>query len=126
MIRIPDPGRFELRLMDGSVNPYLLQAGIIASGLYGMENKLDPGQPLQCNMYTDYKNYPNLNKLPNEIEDALDELSNSKKLKESFGEDVIDSYLKLKNKEIDEFNRSERFDKKLPVTDLEKKNTLDC
>ena len=126
MIRIPDPGRFELRLMDGSANPYMLQAGIIAAGLYGLNMKLDPGEPLTCNMYTDYKNYPNLDKLPNEIEDALDELSNSKKLKESFGEDVINSYLKLKNKEIDEFNRSERFDKKLPVTDLEKNNTLDC
>ena len=43
MIRIPDPGRFELRLMDGSANPYLLQAGVIASGLYGMNLKLDPG-----------------------------------------------------------------------------------
>jgi len=126
MIRIPDPGRFELRLMDGSANPYLLQAGVIAAGLDGINNKSDPGEALTCNMYTDYKNYPNLNKLPNEIEDALDELSNSKKLKESFGEDVINSYLKLKNKEIDEFNRSERFDKKLPVTDLEKNNTLDC
>ena len=40
MIRIPDPGRFELRLMDGSANPYLLQAGIIAAGLFGMNNKL--------------------------------------------------------------------------------------
>ena len=126
MIRIPDPGRFELRLMDGSANPYLLQAGVIAAGLDGINNKSDPGEALTCNMYTDYKNYPNLNKLPNEIEDALDELNNSKKLKESFGEDVINSYLKLKNKEIDEFNRSERFDKKLPVTDLEKNNTLDC
>ena len=126
MIRIPDPGRFELRLMDGSANPYLLQAGVIAAGLDGINNKTDPGEALSCNMYTDYKNYPNLNKLPNEIEDALDELNNSKKLKESFGEDVINSYLKLKNKEIDEFNRSERFDKKLPVTDLEKSNTLDC
>ena len=126
MIRIPDPGRFELRLMDGSANPYLLQAGVIAAGLDGINNKSDPGEALTCNMYTDYKNYPNLDKLPNEIEDALDELSNSKKLKESFGEDVINSYLKLKNKEIDEFNRSERFDKKLPVTDLEKNNTLDC
>jgi len=126
MIRIPDPGRFELRLMDGSANPYLLQAGVIAAGLDGINNKSDPGEALTCNMYTDYKNYPNLNKLPNEIEDALDELNNSKKLKESFGEDVINSYLKLKNKEIDEFNRSERFDKKLPVTDLEKSSTLDC
>ena len=33
MIRIPDPGRFELRLMDGSSNPYLLQAGVIAAGI---------------------------------------------------------------------------------------------
>ena len=37
MIRIPDPGRFELRLMDGSANPYLLQAGVIAAGIDGME-----------------------------------------------------------------------------------------
>ena len=36
MIRIPDPGRFELRLMDGSVNPYLLQAGVLAAGIEGL------------------------------------------------------------------------------------------
>ena len=65
MIRVPDAGRFELRLMDGSSNPYLLQAAVIAAGLYGLNNKIDPGEPLSCNMYTDYKNYPNLKKLPN-------------------------------------------------------------
>ena len=126
MIRIPDPGRFELRLMDGSANPYLLQAGVIAAGLHGLNNKSDPGEALTCNMYTDYKKYPNLQKLPNEIQDSLNELDNSKELRESFGEDVINSYLKLKNKEIDEFKRIERFDKKAAVTDWEKNNTLDC
>tara|TARA_B100001173_G_C15835035_1_gene482144 strand:- start:409 stop:789 length:381 start_codon:yes stop_codon:yes gene_type:complete len=126
MIRIPDPGRFELRLMDGSANPYLLQAGVIAAGLYGLNNKSDPGEALTCNMYTDYKNYPNLNKLPNEIEDAISNLDDSKELKESFGEEVINSYIKLRNKEIEEFNRSERFDKSSSVTDWEKNNTLDC
>ena len=60
MIRIPDPGRFELRLMDGSSNPYLLQAGVIAAGIYGLNNKIDPGEPLSCNMYTEYKKYPDL------------------------------------------------------------------
>ena len=126
MIRIPDPGRFELRLMDGSANPYLLQAGVIAAGLFGMNNKSDPGEPLTCNMYTDYKKYQNLKKLPNEIEDAISELEESKELIESFGEDVINSYVKLKNQEIEDFNRNENFDKKSSVTDWEKNNTLDC
>ena len=126
MIRIPDPGRFELRLMDGSANPYLLQAGVIASGLYGIENKVDPGQPLTCNMYTDYKNYPNLSKLPDDLEDALDKLEQNKVLKEAFGEEVINSYLKLKKQEIDEFNKDEVFDKRKDITSWERKNTLDC
>ena len=81
MIRIPDPGRFELRLMDGSSNPYLLQAGIIAAGIDGLNNRTDPGEPLTCNMYTDYKNYSHLKKLPDEIEDSIKELEDSKELK---------------------------------------------
>tara|TARA_B100000686_G_scaffold218385_1_gene225522 strand:+ start:432 stop:1757 length:1326 start_codon:yes stop_codon:yes gene_type:complete len=126
MIRVPDPGRFELRLMDGSVNPYLLQAGVIAAGLDGINNKIDPGEPLFCNMYTDYKNYPNLPKLPNELEDSLDNLEESKILREAFGEKVILSYVKLKKQELESFDREERFDKKSSITTWEKNNTLDC
>ena len=126
MIRIPDPGRFELRLMDGSANPYLLQAAIIASGLFGLVNKSDPGEALTCNMYTDYKNYPNLNKLPDELEDSLEKLDNNKDMKESFGEEVINSYIKLKNQEIDNFRKNEVFDKRNSITEWEKNNTLDC
>jgi len=126
MIRIPDAGRFELRLMDGSSNPYLLQAGVIAAGLHGLNSKVDPGKPLSCNMYTEYKNYPHLKKLPNEIQDALEFLQNSKELKEAFGEDVIKSYIKLKNMEIEDFNKNEKFDKKSSVTHWEKNSTLDC
>ena len=126
MIRIPDPGRFELRLMDGSVNPYMLQAGIIAAGLYGLNMKLDPGEPLSCNMYTDYKNYPDLAKLPDELEESLDKLDENKILRESFGDEVINSYIKLKKEEIKDFFRSDSFDKKSSVTQWEKTNTLDC
>ena len=86
MIRVPDPGRFELRLMDGSSNPYLLQAGVMAAGLDGINNKTDPGEPLFCNMYTDHKNYPNLERLPNELEESLENLDNNKILREAFGE----------------------------------------
>ena len=126
MIRIPDPGRFELRLMDGSANPYLLQAGVIAAGLYGLNNKSDPGEALTCNMYNDYKNYPNLTKLPDELEDSLEKLDGNKDLREAFGEEVINSYIKLKKQELETFNKEEVFDKKRSVTEWEKNNTLDC
>ena len=70
--------------------------------------------------------YQNLKKLPNEVEDAIEELKESKELRNAFDEDVINSYIKLKNQEIEDFNRNERFDKKSPITDWEKNNTLDC
>ena len=126
MIRIPDPGRFELRLMDGSVNPYLLQAGIIAAGLEGINNRMDPGEPLMVNMYEKGKDYPHSKKLPNELESAISELENSKELKEAFGESTINSYIKLKSQEIREFSKHDVFDKKSSITDWEKINTLDC
>ncbi len=126
MIRIPDPGRFELRLMDGSVNPYLLQAGVLAAGLNGLKNKINPGKPLNCNMYTDYKKYPNLPKLPDNLEQSLEKLKNNKKMNDSFGKEVIESYLKLRKSEINEFNQKENFNKKEPITKWERANTLDC
>ena len=126
MIRIPDPGRFELRLMDGSVNPYLLQASVLAAGLYGLKNNVDPGKPLDCNMYTDYAKYPDLPKLPDQLEQSLDLLKNNKEMSEAFGKDVIESFIKLRNSEIKEFSSKEKFDKTNPITKWEKNNTLDC
>ena len=126
MIRIPDPGRFELRLMDGSANPYLLQAGIIATGIDGIEKKRDPGQPLFVNMYTDGDNYPNIKKLPSDLEEALEHLSKNTVLLTGFGEKNITSYLKLKEQELKDFNSKETFSKKGQITDWEKTNTLDC
>jgi len=126
MIRIPDPGRFELRLMDGSANPYLLQAGVLAAGLHGLKNKINPGKPLNCNMYTDYKKYPNLPKLPNELSQSLEQLKNNKEMNKRFGRDTLNSFIKLRTSEIKEFNSKEKFDKSKPITKWESQNTLDC
>ena len=126
MIRIPDPGRFELRLMDGSANPYLLQASVLAAGLFGLKNKIDPGKPLDCNMYTDYAKYPDLPKLPNELNQSLDQLKNNKEMNNAFGKEVVESYIKLRSSEIGEFNSQENFDKTKPISKWEKDNTLDC
>ena len=111
-----------------------MQAGCIASWMYckqglqheGMNKKRDPGKPLLINMYTDYEDYPNLKKLPSDLESALEKLGNNSELKEAFGEKVINSYIKLKNNEIDNFNSNENFSKDKPITAWEKSNTLDC
>ena len=60
------------------------------------------------------------------ISKAIKELEDSKEITEAFGEQVIKSYVKLKNLEINDFFKEESFDKNSPVTDWEKNNTLDC
>ncbi len=126
MIRVPDPGRFELRLMDGSANPYLLQASVLAAGIEGLSKRINPGKPLFCNMYEDYKKYPNLSKLPNELKDSLDKIENNKEMNKAFGKEVIKSYVKLRTSELKDFNDNEKFDKSKPITKWERQNTLDC
>ena len=126
MIRIPDPGRFELRLMDGSANPYLLQASVLAAGLDGLKNKINPGKPLDCNMYEDHEKYPDLPKLPDELDQSLEKLKNNKDMNEAFGRETINSYIKLRNSEIKEFKQKESFDKTKAITRWERDNTLDC
>jgi glutamine synthetase len=126
MIRIPDPGRFELRLMDGSANPYLLQASVLAAGLDGLKNKIDPGKPLNCNMYEDHEKYPDLPKLPDELDHSLEKLKNNKDMNDAFGKEVINSYIKLRSSELKEFKQKESFDKTKPITRWERDNTLDC
>ena len=126
MIKVPDPGRFELRLMDGSANPYLLQASVLAAGIEGLSKRINPGKPLFCNMYEDYKKYPNLSKLPNELKDSLDKIENNKEMNKAFGKEVIKSYVKLRTSELKDFNDNEKFDKSKPITKWERQNTLDC
>ena len=66
MIRIPDAGRFELRLADGAANPYLLPAALLAAGLDGVERRLDPGKRLDINMYEEAHLAEGAKKTPSE------------------------------------------------------------
>jgi glutamine synthetase len=118
MVRIPDPGRFEFRLMDGAANPYLLQAGLLAAGLDGMANKRDPGKRLDINMYTEGHKVKGLKKLPLNLLDALRAFDASKVLRAGLGDGFVDSYLKLKNAEWNDYCRH--------MTPWERDHTLDC
>jgi glutamine synthetase type III len=99
MIRIPDPGRFELRLADGAVNPYLLPAVILAAGLDGVRNKRDPGRRLDINMYTEADKVGDVKRLPLNLLDALRAFEASAVLGDALGKDFVAAYLKLKHAE---------------------------
>ncbi len=96
MVRVPDEGRFELRLMDGSANPYLLQAGVLAAGLDGIENGRDPGKRLDINMYTEGDRLCRIRRLPLNLLDALRLFDKSRVARDGLGEAFVSSYVKLK------------------------------
>jgi glutamine synthetase type III len=119
MIRIPGSGRFELRLADGAANPYLLPAALLAAGLDGMARSIDPGKPLNIDMYAEGHKAPaDTQKLPLNLLDALRLTERSELLRRELGSEFVDSYIKLKTKEWDDFSRH--------LTPWERATTLDC
>ena len=103
MVRVPGPGRFELRLPDGAVNPYLLQAVIIAAGLSGVRSKADPGKRHDIDMYAEGHTVTGAPKLPLNMLDALREYDKDEGLKAAMGAEFSASYLKMKMQEWDSF-----------------------
>jgi glutamine synthetase len=103
MVRVPGPGRFELRLPDGAANPYLLQAVIIAAGLDGVRSKADPGKRWDIDMYAEGHKVRGAPKLPLNLLDALREYDKDKSLKAAMGNEFSAAYLKLKQQEWNSF-----------------------
>tara|TARA_Y100000741_G_C18234065_1_gene551004 strand:+ start:232 stop:1551 length:1320 start_codon:yes stop_codon:yes gene_type:complete len=118
MIRIPGPGRIEFRLADGAANPYLMAAAILASGLDGIENKIDPGKRLDIDMYNESEKAKNVKKLPLYLIDSIREFQKNKVLKSYLGDEFYNAYLKIKNIEWNDYSRS--------LTQWERDFTLDC
>ena len=112
MVRVPGPGRFELRLPDGAANPYLLQAVIIAAGLSGVRSKADPGKRHDIDMYADGHKVKGAPKLPLNMLDALRVYDKDKELKSMMGDEFSAAFLKLKRQEwtrfVSHFSRWER------------------
>jgi len=117
-IRIPESGRFEFRLPDGSANPYLLPAALIASGLDGIKHQRSAGQRYDNNAYTDPLPVGTVKQLPSNLLDALRCLEVNPILAESLGASFIHSYLKLKRHEWQEYCSR--------ISAWELENTLDC
>ena len=106
MVRIPG-GRIEMRLADGSCNPYLAAAAVIAAGIDGIENKITPPDPINENLY-DFTQEQikdmGIETLPQNLHEALIALEQDTVLKDALG-DVVDEFLKVKHMEWVEYMR---------------------
>ena len=106
MLRIPAPGRVEDRTIDGSCNPYLAATVVLAAGLDGIENRLDPGDPNPGNLYTvpeDELRRRGVELLPANLLDATRELERDDVIREALGhgrdEDYVDYFIRVKRDE---------------------------
>ena len=106
MLRIPAPGRVEDRTIDGACNPYLAAAVILAAGLDGIENRLDPGDPNPGNLYEASEEElarRGVELLPANLLDATRELGRDDVMREALGrgrdEDYVDYFIRVKRDE---------------------------
>jgi glutamine synthetase len=96
-----------------------MPAAILAAGLDGIARQADPGEPLLFNMYTEGHKAPaGTRKLPLNLLDAVRLLDGSKMLRRELGDELVDSYVKLRTRDWNEFARH--------LTDWERTHTLDC
>jgi len=111
MIRTPAPGRFEDRTIDGAANPYLASTVILAAGLDGIENKMDPGEPNETNMYEmtkEERERRGIDLLPSTLLEATRNLQQDEVLREALGRtphgDYVDYFVEVKQREFKEFH----------------------
>jgi glutamine synthetase len=106
MLRIPDHGRIEDRTVDGACNPYLAATVVLAAGLDGIENGIDPGEPTSGNMYetsAEDREKMGIETLPENLLNATYELEGDEVLRKALGTvrdgDYVDYFISCKRRE---------------------------
>ena len=96
--------RCEVRFPDGAGNPYLTFSAMLMAGLDGIKNKIDPGKPLDENLYalpeSKVKNIPTVCGSLREAMESLDRDRGFLKQGGVFSDDQIDAFIALKFEEI--------------------------
>ncbi|HVT59315.1 MAG TPA: type I glutamate--ammonia ligase [Thermoanaerobaculia bacterium] len=94
--------RCEVRMPDPACNPYLALAVMLASGLDGVERHVDPGPPVNKNIFTmsqREKRRLKISQLPANLNEALDELEKDPVVSGALGDHILDHYLRAKRQE---------------------------
>lgn len=110
LVRIPDRRgsgtRCEVRLPDPAANPYLAFAVMIAAGLDGIQRELDPGEPVNKNIFSmsqREKRRLKIEQLPPDLNSALDNLEKSPVMLDALGEHIAAQFLEAKRQEWAQF-----------------------
>lgn len=107
MVRVPY-GRLEFRLPDSGCNPYLVHAAIIAAGLDGIERELDPGAPVNLNLYAmteEQRKAKGIEILPQNLNEAITALEADTVLTERMGKEIVAEFIKIKRDEWIDYSR---------------------
>ena len=106
LIRVPaargNATRVELRMPDPSCNPYLALAVMLRSGLDGIERQMDPGPPVNKNIYQmsqRERRHLRIDELPSNLSDALDALEKDELVCDTMGEHILSHFLEAKREE---------------------------
>jgi glutamine synthetase len=94
--------RIELRMPDPSCNPYLALAVMLRAGLDGIEQALDPGPPINKNIYKmshRERRHLRIDDLPASLNEALDELEKDALIRETLGEHIFQHFIEAKREE---------------------------
>ncbi len=110
LIRVPSATgkgrRIEFRSPDPSCNPYLAFAVILAAGMDGIKNKIEPGDPTNIDIYNlteEERKKMGIDSLPGNLMEAMDEFLKDEVLKNALSEHVIEKLVEAKKEEWDSF-----------------------
>ncbi|WP_413477868.1 glutamate--ammonia ligase [Vibrio hibernica] len=104
----PKARRIEARFPDPAANPYLSFAALLMAGLDGIKNKIHPGDAMDKDLYDlPAEEAAEIPKVAESLEIALKALDDDREFLTSggvFSDDFIDSYIKLKSKDVERIN----------------------
>ncbi len=110
LIRVPAARdaatRLELRNPDPSCNPYLVLAVVLAAGLDGIENRIQPPPPCNKNIFAlsdEERCADAIGELPRSLDEAILEMSKSCFVKDVVGGHIFGKYIEAKQKECNEY-----------------------
>jgi glutamine synthetase len=112
LVRVPasrgGDTRVEMRMPDPSCNPYLAFAVMLRAGLDGIAQKIDPGPPVNKNIYKmshRERRHLRIDDLPANLGEALDELEKDALVRETLGDHIFQHFLEAKREEWDGYLR---------------------